>query len=531
MKTKIVLLSLLIASQAFSQSIEEMLAEDHAPQQTQVAVKSEVTSELVLAVQKLIAKKSTDHNVVYRAMETQDWTSALIQYPKAFESNSFYSSTNGIALLSILQIHAGLKVTGLETLFKISNPNEINPVMKKYLTNLVPADDLAWTMARVKWSNSWSTIFAPSVAIWIDSINFDSKSVDELTKISKELDADSKEKSFVDWHLAIKYALDDKAEKSAQLLTQIRKNPKSMINADLVQITAARLLFQNSYYDGAIKQYEKVTKGSNYWTQAQEEMGWSYIRKGQPQNAIAIGQSLIHPGLANQVSSESYFLMSLAQLKICDYPSVVSTLTDYSKNFKEKNTTLKNLVASTEDKNIEAFLNLKKTDTKVGSLMKNLPATIAMDRKLKALVQKQLMLEKESEISESLYAKSLALTGLQGHLETLKKNSESRKHAARSESVARIKFLATDELGHIKDNLNKLHIVEAEVIQQISIADQIASKAKDDGKVKVGSTGSKSKDAVSFPLEKEVWFDEIGSYKVNVKKACAAPAVQKEKTL
>ena len=84
-----------------------------------------------------------------------------------------------------------------------------------------------------------------------------------------------------------------------------------------------------------------------------------------------------------------------------------------------------------------------------------------------------MMLEKESEISESLYAKSLALTGLQGHLETLKKNSESRKHAARSESVARIKFLATDELGHIKDNLNKLHIVEAEVIQQISIADQI----------------------------------------------------------
>lgn len=34
MKTKIVLLSLLIASQAFSQSIEEMLAEDHSAAQT-----------------------------------------------------------------------------------------------------------------------------------------------------------------------------------------------------------------------------------------------------------------------------------------------------------------------------------------------------------------------------------------------------------------------------------------------------------------------------------------------------------------
>ena len=109
-----------------------------------------------------------------------------------------------------------------------------------------------------------------------------------------------------------------------------------------------------------------------------------------------------------------------------------------------------------------------------------------------------------------------------------KKTTEARVHAAQSESVARIKFLATAELENIKNNLDKLHIVEAEVIQQISIADQIAAKAKDDGSTKVGTTGSKSTDAVKFPLEKEVWFDEISSYKVNVKKACVAPTPAKK---
>lgn len=527
---------------ASAQSIEDMLTNDQPSQPVVIQKNSSVKSELVETLENLVTKKNSNFNVVYRAIESKDWTSALIQYPKAFESSSFFSSTNGLSMLAILQFHAGLKITALETLFKVSNPKEINPVFKKYLTALISIEDPAWSMARIKWSAPWVAVFNPAVQVWIESLAYDSKSIDELQKISKDLEADTKEKSFVDWHLAIKYSLTDKSEKAAQLLTQIRKNPNSYMSADLVQLTAARILFQNSYYDTAIKQYEKISKASMYWTEAQEEMGWSYIRKGQPHNAMAIGQSLVHPGLSKQVSSESFFMMSLAQLKTCDYPAVIATLSEYSKNFKDKNTNLKKLIASTENENIEIFFNAKnevktqdkrqdKYQDKLGAALNNLPSQITMDRKLNVLIQKQTELKKEAELAEALYAKSLALTGLQGHFETLKKNTLSRVHAAESESVAHIKVLATHEIENIKNNLDKLHIVEAEVISQISIADQIAGKAKDDGSIKVGVTGSKSKDAITFPLEKEVWFDEISTYKVNVKKACAAPAVKKGQTL
>jgi hypothetical protein len=533
MKALIILLSLnFLISGASAQSIEDMLIEDVSTQKTMAQKKTTNMSVLVKAIESIVGKKNTEFNVVYRAIESADWNTAVIQYPKVFGTNTFFTSSNGISVFAILQFHAGLKVTALETLFKVSNPNDINPVFKKYLTGLISVDDSAWSMARIKWSNPWAVVFNPSVQVWIDSLAYDSKSVAELQKISAGLEQNTKEKSFVDWHLAVKYSLIDQSEQAAKLLTQIKKNPNSYISADLVQITAARMLFQNSYYDSAVKQYAKVPKSSLYWAQAQEEMGWSYVRKGQPNNAIAIGQTLVHPGLANQISSESYFMMSLAELKICDYPAVISTLSDYSKRFKAKNTALKNLIASTGDKNIETYFNKANLkETEVIAATKNLPSLVTVDRKLNLLIEKQNLLKKEAAIADILYSKSLALTGLQGHFETLKKNTVARSHAAESESVARIKFLAANELENIKNNLDKLHIVEAEVISQISIADQIAGKAKDDGSVKVGSTGSKSTDAITFPLEKEVWFDEISTYKVNVKKACVAKSEQKGKTL
>ena len=48
----------------------------------------------------------------------------------------------------------------------------------------------------------------------------------------------------------------------------------SFISPDLVQLTASRILFQNAYYETAIKQYEKIPKTSEYWAQAQEEIAW-----------------------------------------------------------------------------------------------------------------------------------------------------------------------------------------------------------------------------------------------------------------
>ncbi len=132
MKTITFFISLLFfVSFSSAQSIEDMLADDQPAQKTQIAKKTGSESELVKAIESIVGKKNTEFNVVYRAVESGDWNTAIIQYPKVFEGNSFYSSTNGLSVLAILQYHAGLKITALETLFKVSNPKDINPVFKK----------------------------------------------------------------------------------------------------------------------------------------------------------------------------------------------------------------------------------------------------------------------------------------------------------------------------------------------------------------------------------------------------------------
>lgn len=530
---KYLLASILFVSPQFSvaqNSLEDILTEEAEVEEVKEVKAAPVKASLVQTLITLNGTKNPQHNVVYRLIETQDWKKAVIQFPKVFESSAFYTSTNGLATLSLLQYQAGLKITALETLFKISQPSQIHPFLKTYIGKMITTDDTAWMMAQVKWTKAWDVVFTTSAQVWTEYFNLENKSIEDLTALAAAQPAGSKSQSLVNWHLAIKYSLANQFEKSAKILSQLKKNSNSYISQDLIQLTAARILFQNAYFETAIKEYQKVSKGSEHWPQAQEEIAWSYIRKGESHNAIAMGQSLIHPGLASQVSAESFLIMSLAQLKICDYPGVITTLSQYPKRFKSKNMALKQLIDSTEDKNLENYLKAA-TDAKNGRVrfaaakakeFDVLPAVLDQDRKLAGLILKQSALEKEADVAETLYAQSLALTGLQGHFDILKKTTLARAQAAKTESVSRVKMLAQAEVEGIKTILDKLHIVEAEVIQQVDIADQIAKKSKDDGLEKIGTTGSKNKDAIVFPLEKEVWFDEISTYKVDVKKACAA---------
>jgi hypothetical protein len=85
-----------------------------------------------------------------------------------------------------------------------------------------------------------------------------------------------------------------------------------------------------------------------------------------------------------------------------------------------------------------------------------------------------------------------------------------------------VKALAEEEVTEISGMLQKLHIVEAELLQQISISDRVISATQGRTSQKVGTTGSQARDKVWFPSENETWFDEYSNYKVDIKKGCAA---------
>ena len=159
--------------------------------------------------------------------------------------------------------------------------------------------------------------------------------------------------------------------------------------------------------------------------------------------------------------------------------------------------------------------------TTLGKDNQFLPRMMIKDYKLVQLIESQKLYEKESKTADALYADALALTGLQGSFQSTKNGLTEKSSKVKSAAVQRIKELAKTEVFEIKRILDKLHIVEAELVQQVDVSDKIVKNSTGiDADIKKGTTGSKKSDSLIFLADSEIWFDEISNYKVDVKKGC-----------
>jgi hypothetical protein len=481
---------------------------------------------LAKAMKKVIGTPSSEQNIFLRYIEVADWEKATLQFSNAFEGTEFQKSPNGRALLGYVQFRAGLPVTGVQTLFLGSNPKEINTNLREEWQKVAPADHFVWSLAQIQRENAWEIVFGESLEFRLKTLAAlkAMDNLEQLQKLSSLVPEGSKEKAQIDWQLVIAYALNDQSDQAAKLLATLMKTSFAPVSKDLLQITAARLLFQNGYFDSSIKYYEKVSKASEYWMEAQEELAWAYIRKGEPNNAMAVSQTLVSSGLNFQVSPEAFFVRALSQLKVCDYTGVTDTLQDFPKRFKKRTQELEAMSSEPATQDVDkalAVLKTKKIQVQdLGKWAQSLPRRFAHDERLYQFAQAQKHLEDEAQVAEQLYAKSLALTGLQGSFEQLKQTTLQSSQMAKTASYGRVKELAKEEVFETKEILRKLHIVEAEVIQQVSLVDKIAKNAKGNEEKK-GITGYKGATGVmKFPAEAEVWFDELSNYRVDVKKAC-----------
>jgi tetratricopeptide (TPR) repeat protein len=508
--------------------LESLLTEASEPEAAQVKHETAVKppSAFMMSFYEMLPKPNSEQNIFLRYVEAGKWNQALLQYSQAFEGTAFQKSANGHALLGLLQFRSGLPITGTETLFSVSDVKDIHPEIRNEWKQSLPANHFAWEVAQIKWTPAWAAIFGPAPGIQLLTRELDAaQNIERLKALSEEAPEDSVVKGEIDWQLLLAYSMNDQADQAGKILARLMKAKNSPVSSDLMQMTAARLLFQNGYFDSSIKLYEKVAKTSEYWTEAQEEIAWSYIRKGEPQNAMAITQSLVKPALASQVSPESYFVHSLSQLKVCNYTGVATSLDSFSKTFKSRTLDLNEVAQNSESPAITQAIDLLKQKKAhlmdLGAVGKKLPRLMTKDENLYHFAQAQKHLEDEAKAAEVLYAQSLAQTGLQASFENLKMSTSNRAHRAKTAAVQRVQELAREEVQETKDILKKMHIIEAEVIQQAVIAEKIAKNATavDD---KNGATGAKGEDVLRFPAENESWFDEISHYKIDVKKSCHA---------
>ncbi len=502
----------------------------------EVAQKEIFVTPVEQILKKRIGRMSAEQRIFAQFFASGKFEQALFQWGSAFDGTAFAKSPSGRALNGLVLFANKIEVYGLETLLSVTEPARVDKEIKELWAAAAPANHQVWSLVSpVAWHPAWASVFGPVVEVRVRARGV--SGADQISVVKDLLVRAAKgsaERAWLEWQLLLAKATGSSARDSteaAQTLAGLMKNPATTVSQDLMTLTAARLLYQNGFLDAAIKYYEKVPKTSEDWFDAQEEMAWAHIRKGEPQDAIAITKTLAQPMFTAQVGPESIFLRSLALLKVCDYPEVSETLNLFRERYKERAKALLAIVSNPETDAVREFLTRAKTKrVKLTDLEKGantLPRFLTRDESANHLAQTYGALEKEAAKFGELYARSLSegsgKVGFQAQFEVMKMGLGSRVEATRSGVLSRVKMLAEEDLIEIGQILQTLHIVEAEVLQQVTLAGRVGeATSKTKISEKKGSTGYKGADRIWFPEENETWFDELAHYKVDLKKGCQA---------
>ena len=501
-----------------------------------VAVDQKADGPIVKIIKTEIPSLTAEQNIFAQFFTDGDFEKALYQWPTAFGETAFTKTPTGRALKAYILLKNGVQVYPLEQLLSINEPKKVANDLIVLWHDAAPASNAGWSYVNpTLWNTAWADILGPAVEIRIRGRATYGADQEALIKdlIAKSAQGSS-ERAWLAWQLVLAKATagtEEESANAAKALALLMKMPNNPVSQDLMTLTAARLLYQNGFLDAALKYYEKVPKSSEDWFDAQEEMGWAYLRKGEPQNTIAVEKTLVQPVFASQIGPETLYLRSLALLKSCDYPEVHKSLDMFRERYKPR---AKALLSLSNDANVPAVQRFIAADkikrvkfTDLGADAAELPRFITRDEDVHQSIRTQAMLEKDAAKFGELYARSLSggtgKVGFQAELEEQKKDIDSRVQAARSLTFTRVKAMASDETNEIAQILQKLHIVEAEVIQQLALSGQVTD-ATANMKVaeKKGTTGATGPDRIWFPDEKETWFDELAHYQVDLKKGCQA---------
>jgi hypothetical protein len=100
-------------------------------------------------------------------------------------------------------------------------------------------------------------------------------------------------------------------------------------------------------------------------------------------------------------------------------------------------------------------------------------------------------------------------------------NNQVMADQAKANAAARLRKLAQIDTEEYRVTINKLQIVEAEVIERLYVDERLKGKRKD------VSVAKDDANTLSFPYsDKEVWMDELDHYHSTVKDCPALPSTR-----
>ncbi len=445
-------------------------------------------------------------------MNSGNYKQALLTWPTAHEASRFGASTTGIATYSYLLYQNGLPYFALEILTSQTQPQRIDANLLKIWDKEVKASSII-QKGFITTSGGWrSVVNNEDIKLPIKS----KKDISAAFARAHRAPVDQiNHKARIWWQIATLAPQMEEVDSALKATKLLKESGQTVIGQDQVASAQARAQYQKGDLEAALASYALIPKSSMLWIESVEERAWAYLRKDDFDKALGEAVTLLSPALAPLVGPESYFLANLMALKACDYPRVFKNSDAFKKRHRNHIVDLQQLADSGSNKNINAILTKFEQQgvnlEAIGTMVESIPRASFRDQKIIKYLEsrKEILLELDKSLQVSDFAQTL------GESTLLAKTMGSAKAKAdryKQLTVQRLRVLAAAELKEYKIILNKMHIVEAEVIQRLHVDESLK------GERSKLSKNDDNGDVLVFPYNSdEVWFDELDNYKARVK--------------
>ncbi len=346
----------------------------------------------------------------------------------------------------------------------------------------------------------WLTIFA----LLISSSAFASKATypSFLVKTNKELAAldekikrtrNKSEKAWLRWQYALNAPQLGQTSRALSVLKDLERTKQDVIGPDQIQLTKGRILFQQGQFDDAVEAYQNVPKSSEFWFEATEEEAWSYIRLSEHDRATGKLATLFTPLFATWVGPESFFAANYNYLKICDYSNIFKNGKLFKKRHASRIVQLEELVEKGSNSQLQAAVN-----------------------RLESGEMKYLAFANEAAALPRFFWRDEFLRAHVNSIQNTNQNNKSKRDRFRAKIVSRLQVLAKAELAEYRTVIQKMQIIEAEVIQRLYLDESLKGERPEAQPIDTDANTLVFKHD-DESQRGEVWLDEIDRIQATVK--------------
>ncbi len=443
-------------------------------------------------------------------MAAGNYRQALRAWNLAHRGSTFAVTSSGQATYAYLLYQNGMPLLGLQHLFEHAQPDELNSSLRSKWTKELKTSSLI-QKGRVQTSRGWKKINDNSpFTLQISNQKELAQAINKAAQLRKDVNAQAR----ILWQIATQAPQFGQVTAALKALDQLSTSGQKVIASDQILSSRGRVLYQKGDLTGAIEAFNQIPKSSSLWVESVEERAWAYLKRDDFDKTISETITLLSPALSPLVGPESYFLANLASLKICDYTRIFKNSELFKKRLRQRLTDLQELAKSGANKNLASVLDrIDKNGVSIesaGPLVESLPRSTFRDSTFTQLFENRRQLLNESQTATNIAA---TFAGEGTELQKLGIKAKQQAEHLKPLAIQRLRALAELEIKEYKTVINKMHIIEGEVIHRMHADDNLKGERS-----RLSDNERSNPDVLVFPYAgDEVWFDELDNYKARVK--------------